>query len=106
MARFLKYVLVVIVGLNLLIILTGRTWMYKAISITYLKGYTSSYIHDYTNFPFNIIEAGEHQEWLVSSEYNKTELPEFIQRLNKSLQTTAYMVIQNDSIKFERYWKR
>ena len=83
--------------------------MYKAISITYFKGYTSSYIHDYILFPSNTIENGEHQEWLISTKYNKAdttsmELPQFIQELNDSLETTAFMIIKNDSILFEKYW--
>lgn len=104
MKKALKYLLLIFVGLNLLIILSGKTWMYKAISITYLKGYTSSYIHDYNFFPSNTIESGEHQEWLISSKYNNAELPQFIQEINNSLETTAFLVIKNDSILFEEYW--
>lgn len=78
--------------------------MYKAIAITYLKGHTSSYIHDYIHFPSKSIENSEHQEWLVSSNYNNAKLPQFIEALNDSLETTAFMVIQNDSILFEEYW--
>lgn len=102
--------LIVFVVLNLLIILSGKTWMYKAISVTYLKGYTSSYIHDYSFFPSTTIQDGEHQEWLISSKYNamnditSMELPQFIQELNDSLETTAFMVVKNDSIVFEKYW--
>lgn len=109
MNKTLKYILLVFVFLNLLIIISGKTWMYKAISVTYLKGHTSSYIHDYIFFPSNTIETGEHQEWLISSKYNKEdttsmELPQFIQELNDSLETTAFMVVKNDSIVFEKYW--
>ena len=103
MKKKLKYILIVFIVLNILIILSGKTWMYKAISVTYLKGYTSSYIHDYSFFPSNTIQGEEHQEWLISSKYNKKdttsmELPQFIQELNDSLETTAFMVIKNDSI--------
>jgi CubicO group peptidase (beta-lactamase class C family) len=104
MKKTLKYLLLTFVGLNLLIVLSGKTWIYRAISITYLKGYSSSYIHDYINFPASTIENGEHQEWVVSSNYNKANLPQFIQDLNDSLETTVFMVIQNDSILFEEYW--
>ena len=104
MNKTLKYLLLSFVGLNLLIVLSGKTWMYRAISITYLKGYSSSYIHDYIYFPASTIENGEHQEWVVSSNYNKANLPQFIQDLNDSLETTVFMVIQNDSILFEEYW--
>ena len=78
--------------------------MYKAISITYLKGYTSSYIHDFVHFPAKTIEVGAHQKWLVSKNYNKANLPSFIKPVNDSLETVALMVIKNDSIVFEEYW--
>ena len=104
MKKILKYILIVFVFLNLLIVLSGKSWMYKAISITYLKGYTSSYIHDFVHFPAKTIEAGEHQKWLVSKNYNKASLPSFIKPVNDSLGTVALMVIKNDSIVFEEYW--
>ena len=88
----------------LLIILSGNSWMYKAISITYLKGYTSSYIDDFVHFPANTIETGTHQEWGIANNYNKEELPEFINEVNEKLETIAFMVIKSDSIIFEEYW--
>ena len=73
MKKILKYLLIIFVILNLLIIISGKSWMYKAISITYLKGHTSSYIHDFIHFPANTIEAGEHQEWATADNYNKAQ---------------------------------
>ena len=104
MKKALKYIFLTFVILNFLIILSGKSWLYKAVSVTYLKGYTSSYINDYIHFPSNSIKNGNHQEWLVSKEYNKAQLPEFIKPINDKLGTVAYMVIKNDSIIFEEYW--
>jgi len=104
MKKLLKYIFIIFVLLNLLLVISGKTWIYKAISITYLKGHTSSYIHDYVHFPTNVVENGEHQKWLVSTDYNKADLPDFIKEVNDKLETTAFMVIQNDSIIFEEYW--
>lgn len=104
MKKALKYILAIFVILNLLIILSGKSWLYKAVSVTYLKGHTSSYIDDYIHFPSNSIKNGNHQEWLVSKEYNKAQLPEFIKPINDKLGTVAYVVIKNDSIIFEEYW--
>jgi CubicO group peptidase (beta-lactamase class C family) len=104
MKRALKYLLIIFVAFNLLIIISGKSWMYKAISITYLKGHTSSYIHDFMHFPANTMEAGTHQEWAIANNYNKAQLPEFIKPVNESLETVAFMVIINDSINYEEYW--
>jgi CubicO group peptidase (beta-lactamase class C family) len=104
MKKALKYILAIFLILNFLIILSGKSWLYKAVSVTYLNGHTSSYIDDYIHFPSNTIKDGDHQEWLVSKEYNKAQLPEFIKPINDKLGTVAYMVIKNDSIIFEEYW--
>ena len=104
MKIILKCTVILIIFLNLLIVLSGKTWLYKAISITYLKGHTSSYISDYIHFPSVDVENGAHQEWLISSQYNQKNLPKYIQEINDSLETTAFLVIKNDSILFEKYW--
>jgi len=104
MKKALKYILAIFVILNFIIILSGKSWLYKAVSVTYLKGHTSSYIDDYIHFPSNSIKDGNYQEWLVSKEYNKAQLPEFIKPINDKLGTVAYVVIKNDSIIFEEYW--
>jgi len=78
--------------------------MYKAISITYLKGYTSSYINDFIYLPANTIKSAKHQEWATAINYNEAKLPEFIKSVNETLETVAFMVIINDSIHFEEYW--
>jgi CubicO group peptidase (beta-lactamase class C family) len=104
MKKILKYLLIIFVALNLLILISGKSWMYKAISITYLKGYPSSYIHDFVHFPSNTIEAGTHQKWAIADNYNTAKLPDFIKPVNDSLETVAFMVIVNDSIQFEKYW--
>ena len=83
---------------------SGKTWLYKGVAVTYLKGHTSSYIHDFIHFPAEIIESGLHQEWLISKNYNNNKLPDFINPVNDSLETVALMVIKNDSIVFEEYW--
>jgi CubicO group peptidase (beta-lactamase class C family) len=104
MTKALKYLLILFLAINLLILVSGKSWMYKAISITYLKGYTSSYIDDFVHFPANTIESGAHQEWAIADNYNNVELPDFIKPVNDSLETVAFMVIVNDSIQFEKYW--
>ena len=104
MKGIFKYLLVFFILINLFIILSGKSWIYKGVSITYLKGYTSSYIDDFIHFPSKIIRAGAHQKWKISRDYNKKELPGFIKTINDSLETVAFMVIINDSIQFEKYW--
>lgn len=104
MKKTLKYLVIIFAALNLLILISGKSWIYKAISITYLKGYSSSYINDFIYLPANTIKSGKHQRWATASNYNKAKLPEFIKSVNESMETVAFMVIINDSINFEKYW--
>ena len=100
---FLSFFIVFLI-INLVIVFSGKTWLYKGIAITYLKGYTSSYIHDFIYFPSDTISAGKHQEWLISKNYNKADMPAFINEIHEELETTAYLIIRNDSIQYEKYW--
>mgnify|MGYP001477809471 CR=1 FL=1 len=104
MKQVFKYFLAFFLLINLFIILSGKTWIYKGVSITYLRGHTSTYIHDFVHFPANTIKAGNHQEWLISKDYNKTDLPGFIDVINTELETTAFIIVKNDSIWHEKYW--
>ena len=99
-----KYFLFIFIFLNILILFAEKYWIYKAISTTYLKGHTSSYINDFVYFPSKIIDKGKHQEWLISKNYNKITLPEFIKSINKELETTAFLIIMNDSVVYEEYF--
>ena len=90
--------------INLLVFLSGKKWLYKGVAITYLKGYTSSYIDDFIYFPANTIATGEHQKWLISEKYNLKSPPSFIKKINEELETVAFMIIKNDSIQYEEYW--
>lgn len=104
MKKTLKYLLFFFLLINLFVLLSGKGWIYNGITITYLKGHASSYIDDFIHFPANTIRAGNHQEWLVSKNYNNADLPKFITEVHKELETTAFIVIQNDSIQHEQYW--
>ena len=102
--KLLACLISIIIIINLLIVVSGKSWIYKGVYVTYLHGHTSSYINDFVYFPAKTIEAGTHQEWLVSKDYNKAKLPKFIKEVNENLETIAFMVIKNDSIVFEEYW--
>jgi len=104
MKQVFTSVFVIFLSINLLIIFSGKTWLYKGIAITYLKGHTSSYIHDFIYFPSDTISAGKHQKWLISKKYNKADLTPFISDIHEELETTAYLIIRNDSIQYEKYW--
>ena len=104
MKKLFASLLLLFILLNLLIVLSGKNWIYKGVFITYLKGHSSTYIHDFVHFPSNVIDDGMYQKWKIASSYNKKKLPKFINHINDSLETVAFVIIINDSINYEKYW--
>ena len=79
-------------------------YLIKAIKIGYLKGHTTAFLSDYIHFDNDIIEAGDYQPWPISDSYNSKNESEKLIELNNTKQTTSYLIIQNDSIIFEKYY--
>ena len=100
----LKLILILFVLLNLAIIVSGKTYIYKAFMCTYMKGLTGADIDNYLFFENREIKAGTPQKWDVSVRYNKSSVPEKYLSQFEKLKTIAFVVIKNDSIVHEQYW--
>src|SRR5580704_3623054 len=108
MKKFFKWVgyiiLAILIILNLIIICTGRFYIYKAVANTYLKGRSGPSIDEYGIFPNRVVKTGTPMPWPISKDYNKKSISkEFIHEI-ENYQTEAFLIIQNDSICFEQYW--
>ncbi len=100
-----KWFLIILVVLNLAIIITGKSYIYKALRCTYMKGRSGADIDNYLFFENRVIKAGTPQEWSISKSYNKKPIPEkYIPQIEK-LKTIAFLVVKNDSIIHEQYWE-
>ncbi|MCO5234326.1 MAG: beta-lactamase family protein [Chitinophagales bacterium] len=62
-------------------------------------------ISDYQFFANSIVKKGNSEPWALSSRYNQKGLNLEQENQLKNNKTVAYLVIQNDSILFEEYWK-
>lgn len=100
----IKWLLILLVLANLLIILSGRTYLYKGLANTYFKGRVTADIDEYLIFDNNIIKAGAHREWALSRRYNKGSIDPSIRKDMERMKTIGYMILQNDSILYEEYW--
>lgn len=98
-------VLGILIILNIAIITTGRTYLYKGIANTYLKGRSGPSITEYTIFSNREIFVGEPQPWAVSSNYNNTKIPDKYLPDFLKYQTTSFLVLKNDSLLHEEYWE-
>jgi len=66
--------------------------------------YFTADISDHEIFPERIIEAGTHQAWKLSPEFNRYQLTKEDVHLLDSFETTAFLVIEDTNLLFESYW--
>jgi CubicO group peptidase (beta-lactamase class C family) len=61
-------------------------------------------IDDHTFFENRVIEASEHDPWAMDDEYNNFSLQESVREKIEGLNPVAFLVIQDEKIKYEEYW--
>ena len=101
--RFLLGILIVLVIANLLIVFSGKTYLYKGIASTYLVGKTGPSIYDSLTFPTrNAKPSDSPEKWSVQQPIGLLSTSE-INRLD-SIRTTSFLLVRNDSIILEKYF--
>ncbi|OJJ23858.1 serine hydrolase [marine bacterium AO1-C] len=66
--------------------------------------YNLADIDDYKIFDNRTIKAGKHQPWTKTKDYNKKAPSSASLQKIESYKTVAFLVLQNSSIKYEKYW--
>jgi CubicO group peptidase (beta-lactamase class C family) len=99
-----KWFLIILVVLNLAIIVTGKTYLYKGIGNTYLKGRSGPSISEYGIFENRVVKAGTEQKWHTARNYNTQKIPAPLEPHFTEMQTVAFVVIKDDSLVHEQYW--
>lgn len=95
-----KWIFIVLIILNIAILLSGKTYLYKAVYYNLVN------IDDYKIFENRKVPASKTpQPWLISKNYNKTPLSDKLQKKLEELKSVAFVVIKNDSILHEQYWE-
>ena len=97
--------LVFILGLAVLLLyIFDAEYISRGVRITYLNGYKTAYIDDYTEFDNRTIKASEDtQTWPLHSDYNSAEATQHLKSTNEELESVAFLIIKNDSIWYEDY---
>lgn len=96
--KVLLAILAVFAITHLVLVFTHKTFIYKALVYTYPD------INDQDIFYKRIITPSSHpQPWPISSQYNRNKLPDSLNKLLQSLETTAFLIVKNDSLLFEQY---
>lgn len=104
--KFFAYsLLAIFILLNLFILLSGRTYLYKGIMSTYLVGKSGPTIYDLDKFAYRTVEKGSTIiPWNISAEYNQQAEPTNFEKYNKETQSKAFLVFKGDDLIFEKYW--
>ncbi|MFI5148487.1 MAG: serine hydrolase domain-containing protein [Bacteroidia bacterium] len=99
------FVLVLLVLINGFILISGKTYLYKGMADTYFKGRSTPGIDNYNNFDNRIIRNDATVwEWPNAKNCNQKEGSGKFAEKNKKLGTAAFLVIRNDSVRYEHYW--
>ena len=87
--------------------IVGACFVFYFVAPDYLLGALQRLgprIDDYTFFENRVIEAGEYDRWAIDNNYNKITLPEAIHDNIENYDPVAFLVIQDEKIKYEEYW--
>jgi len=97
--------LLVLVGLFIAAAyLSGNDHLVRGVRYTYLIGRNAPEIDDRSFFPYATIPADAPQPWPQSPRYGSLELDAEQEARLKELHSGAFVVVQNDSLLFERYF--
>lgn len=97
--QFLRALMVAFVLGNVLLILTGKTFFYRALI------YNFANIDDNKIFDQRIIhKSTKPQPWPLSKKYNKTDLSKTLKTYHETEKSIAFVVLKNDSLVHEEYW--
>lgn len=86
------------------IIILDKTYLLKALSVTYLRGNTDVTIDDYKIQETKTIYATKPQPWKLHEKYNQIELSDRILKYHEELESIAFLVIKNGEILTEKYF--
>lgn len=102
---FVKWVLIVLVLLNLLIVVSGNFYLYTVFQNTIFKGRLGPAIDEYEIFASREVPANNPLPWPEARNYQQNKpTAEHLARLEE-LKTVAYLIIKDDSLCFEKYWE-
>ena len=90
--------------LNLVILFSGRFYLYKALKNTYLSGRSGPSATEYLIFENRKVEATNSSPLTKTKFYNSGKIPSEIETTLNQFDAHAFVIIKNDSLIHEQYW--
>lgn len=100
----LNIFLLIVAGIILSIYISGYSYFFRGIRLTYFRGESSSTIDDGKYFPSRIISKGQSKPWPIDINYNKKPLSPKLEKHLKETESVSFLVIKQGKIMQERYW--
>jgi len=96
--KWWKILIAVVIILNLFLWASGKLYLYKALVYNFVN------IDDIGLFPVRTIESGSSSPWNIAADFNKKPISDTLRKTLEVYETVAFLVIKDDSIRFEEYW--
>jgi CubicO group peptidase (beta-lactamase class C family) len=96
--RFWRVLLGLLIAVNVVLLVSGRWYYYKALFYNYVN------IDDLDLFHTREVKAGAGEPWNIGSDYNKKPLTSELEKTLTGYRSVAFLVIKDDSIRQEHYW--
>src|SRR5688572_6843131 len=87
------WILAGLIVINALIVVTGNSYIYKALLYAYAE------IDDLKIFSTRTVHTEKPQPWPISKVYNKNPLPSELKEELQRLKTVAFLIIKDDSVR-------
>jgi hypothetical protein len=95
---------IIIVLINLIILFSGKWYVYTVLQNTVFKGRLGPVINEYYKDSQAVIKAGAAIEIPNSTYKNKKAISKEFTEYVKELGTVSFVVLKNDSVLHEEYW--
>ena len=100
----LYFTLTVVVVINLVILFSGRLYLYKGLWNTYFSGRSGPSATEYLIFENRKVDAKNGKPLLNSKLYNTAKIPAEAEALLNKFGALAFVIVKNDSLFHEQYW--
>lgn len=89
---------------SILLVATDNGYIFRAFTLTYLKGEPTANIDDHVDFDTRTIKAGQAQLWEKHPKYNQITLTPTLTEALDTDKSVAFVIIKDGKLLYEKYW--
>lgn len=93
-----------VVLVNVVILVSGRLYIYKGLASTYFRGHIRPTIYDLDIFEKRKVPTAEAQPWIEHPKLGQFKLADADRKRIEELEPASFLVSWGDTLLFEEYW--